>query len=176
MTRVILCFTFLALGCASSAPQRKPFRVSMLPPSVEVEKLVPPKVEIPIDTSNVERFEDTPINGGEYCEGAGQAKECQKLLPGILIDEAHYVEGIADKSARKRLETENRIFRQLRKTERDAVAKAETAYQDRISELETENIALQQPHLWDQIKFPVGLAFGAGFTVLTAFAVAEAVR
>lgn len=167
----------LALGCSGPAVQlRKPFRVSLLPAGIELEQLAEPAGDKPIDVSKVARFPDEPIDGGEYCEGAAPKKDCRTLKPGILIDEAHYAESIADKSGRKRMETELHVYQKLRASERAAVAKAEAAYQERLNELENENLALQKPDFWTQVKFPVGFVLGATMTVLTAYATAHAIR
>jgi hypothetical protein len=167
----------LALGCSGPTVQvRKPFRVSMLPVGLEVESLAEPADRPTLDSSKVARFPDEPIDGGEYCEGAAPKKDCRTLKPGILIDEAHYAETISDKSKLKRVSTELGVYQKLRTSERAAVAKAEAAYQERLSELENENLALQQPDLWSRMKFPVGFLLGASVTVLTAYATAHAVR
>lgn len=148
----------------------------MLPPTIEVESLAEPAGALQLPASKGERFPDEPIDGGEYCEGAAPKKDCRTLKPGILIDETHYAETISDRSTRKRVESELAIYRKLRLSERAAVAKAEAAYQERLNELENENLVLQQPDLWSRLRFPVGFLLGATLTVVTVYATAQAIR
>lgn len=175
--KFLVCLTIL-VGCAS-AKLVDPIIMSLpsiLPVEVDVEKLVPPETPTLLPPSQAAKFDDTPIDGGRYCEKTNGKDECRDLQPGILVSEATYAQSISDRSSLKRLRIEATVLRDLRLKERPLIREAEKAYRQRIVEVETANSELRRPKWWEPVKFMAGFFVGAALATVTAYGAVHAVR
>ena len=161
MNRAGLLALCMVLGCGSSnlaatpGPKPKPLLVSMLPAKIDIEKLIPPR---PPKTAKPvgERFEELPVDEGNKCG----------LPPGFLIDETTYSQMTLNEATIKWMEIELATRKHLRQLEREAIDKGETAYQERVVEVERENAELRAPSLWGRIKGP--FYYGLGLATMYA--------
>jgi hypothetical protein len=171
MTKLFVLAALL-IGCASAPPPLAPsFKLSILPPAVDVETLVPPAAVLePVEVGT--QFQTIPINGGRYCESAGGREACSTFLPGFVVSELVYAEAIRTRSDAGRLAAENTALRKLRAAERAAIARGEEAYQQRVAALELENTALRTPTVWERARpyaaFVLGAALATGVAAIVA--------
>ncbi len=161
-------------ACVPPEPVRSAFTVTLLPPALDVNKLLPPPAAAPPLTGT--SFDTLPLNGGRYCEPAPGKEDCRSIQPGFLVSETTYARAVLARSDATRLGIEIEVLRKLRQDEWEAVRVAEVAYQKRVGELESENSELRRPSFWDTIKFPVGFVCGAALSALVAYGTVHTVR
>lgn len=166
------------VSCASQAPEVKPKRVSLLPVQVDVESLLPDVKEPTVPVDDLDHFPSVPVDeNAEVCypqEAGNKEPVCTQVPAGILVSERTYASGAVADSEARRFKVEADTLRTLRAKEWKAVRQAETAYQDTVAELQTQNLQLQQRSWWEENAFGVGLVCGIAGTVALTFAVAEA--
>lgn len=166
------------MGCAPQIAEVRPKRVSLLPPALDVDALLPPVVAPKVETEALPHFRSIPIDeAAEICYGKANEpakRECTAVEPGILVSEQTYAQSVIAESEAKRYKTEVATLRKLRLTEWGAVLQAETAYQDTVAELQTENARLREPTWWAQHSFEVGLIGGIVLTIAALATVSAA--
>jgi len=173
-----LLLTF-ALGCATAKPEimptHAPLGVSLLPPEVDIDKLIPPPDDAPILPNDIKTRHKLPIDEGSLqCDE--QRKKCEPLPPGILLDDFTYALFIVDKSTARRQRIELSVLKNLRAKEHENILKAEKIYQQAILDLDKENTQLRVPSRWDTLKFYAGFLIGASIATFTAYGTAQAVK
>lgn len=153
-----------------------PLGVSMLPPSIDLEKyLEPVKPPVPCEP-DMTTFEPSPVPLHDiftvyYNDKAGK-KTAWELRPGVLMSECGFVDVINTASDHKRLGRELGVMTQLRIREFELWRQAESQYQVRIVGLEKELAEANTPSFWDEWKGPV--MYGLGIATAVAVVVGAA--
>lgn len=166
----------LSLGCAHAEKpiDLTPLKVTILPPQLDFERVLPPaapeKVDAPQDSA---RFEDIPVLGGKLCD---KANNCKELPAGILLSEESYVKIIADKATLKRVKIELSVVKNLRSEEHKLIRLAETAYQNNIVDLQKENVELRRPKFWNEFKPILGFVLGVSMSAATVYGINKAAK
>jgi len=176
--RVTGALLLAVIGCAPQVAEVRPKRVSLLPPAVDVDALLPPVAVPTVPVESLSHFRSVPVDeGAELCYGKASEpakRVCTAVEPGILVSEQTYAQSMVAESEAKRYKQEVATLRKLRLTEVAAVLQAETAYQDTVAELQTENARLREPTWWAQHSFEVGLMGGIVVTIATIAAASAA--
>jgi hypothetical protein len=167
-------FALLIVSCATPqiVPTTPPLHISMLPDEIDLSKIVPEPPATVKPNPKATNFSDVPVLGGMYCKDSKDKATC--LDTGILVSETAFTNIIADKSTLKRTTREFDILQTLRSQERNYVKQGELIYQNRIVELQNENMKLKNPGFWDNCKPYVAFFVGVGLTVATVYAVNKA--
>lgn len=156
----------LLVACAQAQTLPTPTAFpSPLAPVVDVDKLLPQPAHVTAPPPALAaRFEDTPLGGGQYCEG----KDCRPLPAGVLVDEVSYTLAITNAATMRRLQAEVNVLRDLRTKERAAAEELEQAYRAQLvqANANTQAVAAERDSMarWRPWVFAAGWVLGAAVT------------
>jgi len=149
---VMVLLLVLMLGCASTPATRIP----VLPPLVDLARLVPSAAVPLVVPANVPRYKSLAVRRGQ----------CPGLPPGILVSPAVYAENKDGLDDRDRLVAELAALDRLRLAERAAAVELEEACRARVVELAGEvEAAGRWTSLRGVVLFVVGVVIGGATAI-----------
>jgi len=171
---LLAAYLILLNGCAHEPVQVQQPLVTIIPPDVDVERLVPPPAPEIHPGPDATKFPTEAIAGGRYCEPLSDgSQDCRELHAGFVLSETTYITAVQAKTSAERLAAEASALRKLRVTERAAVAAGEQAYWQRIKSLEAQNDAALRTQ---RLRFWLGLGLGVAVTAGVALGARQVAR
>lgn len=171
---VVVLFCVAVVGCAPKPVVRYPPLPSVLPPTMDIDKLLPKAKPVKVDLTKIckpgAKYKPINVRADQYKDSDGRNV---KLPGGVLISDCQFAkENILARAKLKRVAAELRVYKEMRKQELAYIKKAEGAYHKRIKELTKP----RKKSVWDRIKFGLGLVLGAGVTLGLTYGTGQVVK